>query len=428
MMKLIKNARVFTGGEFSRLNLLIDGGVISKIFEPSATPEGFVGEVFDFSNSDCVVLPGLSDVHVHLREPGFSYKETVKTGTMAAARGGFTSVCAMPNLNPVPDTLEHLRAELDAIERDAVVHVYPYAAITMAEKGEQLADMAAMAPYVKGFSDDGKGVQTADMMRAAMREAKRLGLPIVSHCEVEALLVPGGCIHDGEYARAHGHVGISSESEWKQIERDIALLRETGASYHICHMSAKESVELVRRAKAEGLDVTCETGPHYLAMCDMDIGEDGRFKMNPPIRAAEDRDALVAGIQDGTVDMIITDHAPHSAEEKGRGLDKSLMGVVGLETSFAACYTYLVKTGKISLEKLVDLMHGAPKRRFGIGSDIEPGEPADITVFDLGRSYTVDPGEFLSMGRATPFEGRELYGRCLLTLVGGETVWEEKDR
>ena len=428
MMKLIKNAGVFTGGEFKRLDLLIDGGVISKIFEPSATPEGFVGEVFDFSNSDCVVLPGLSDVHVHLREPGFCYKETVKTGTMAAARGGFTSVCAMPNLNPVPDTLEHLRAELCAIERDAVVHVYPYGAITMGEKGEQLADMAAMAPYVKGFSDDGRGVQTADMMRAAMREAKRLGLPIVSHCEVEALLVPGGCIHDGEYARAHGHVGISSASEWKQIERDIDLLRETGASYHICHMSAKESVELVRRAKAEGLDVTCETGPHYLAMCDMDIGEDGRFKMNPPIRAAEDRDALVAGIQDGTVDMIITDHAPHSAEEKGRGLDKSLMGVVGLETSFAACYTYLVKTGKISLEKLIDLMHGAPKRRFGIGSDIEPGEPADITVFDLGRSYTVDPSEFLSMGRATPFEGRELYGRCLLTLVGGETVWEEKDR
>ena len=428
MMKLIKNAGVFTGGEFKRLDFLIDGGVISKFFEPSATPEGFVGEVFDFSNSDCVVLPGLSDVHVHLREPGFCYKETVKTGTMAAARGGFTSVCAMPNLNPVPDTLEHLRAELCAIERDAVVHVYPYAAITMGEKGEQLADMAAMAPYVKGFSDDGRGVQTADMMRAAMREARQLGLPIVSHCEVEALLVPGGCIHDGEYARAHGHVGISSASEWKQIERDIDLLRETGASYHICHMSAKESVELVRRAKAEGLDVTCETGPHYLAMCDMDIGEDGRFKMNPPIRAAGDRDALVAGIQDGTVDMIITDHAPHSAEEKGRGLDKSLMGVVGLETSFAACYTYLVKTGKISLEKLIDLMHGAPKRRFGIGSDIEPGEPADITVFDLGRSYTVDPGEFLSMGRATPFEGRELYGRCLLTLVGGETVWEEKDR
>ena len=425
MKTLIKNARVFVGGKFSERDLLIDGAVISGIFEPSSVPVVSDGEVVDLSNSDCVVLPGLSDVHVHLREPGFSYKETVRTGTMAAARGGFTSVCAMPNLKPVPDTLEHLREELGIIERDAAVHVYPYGAITLGEKGKQLADMEDMAPYVKGFSDDGRGVQNPEMMREAMLEAKRLGRPIVSHCEVESLLT-GGCIHDGEYARMHGHGGISSESEWRQIERDIGLLRETGAAYHVCHMSAKESVALVRRAKAEGLDITCETGPHYLAMCDMDIGEDGRFKMNPPIRSAADRDALIAGIQDGTVDMIITDHAPHSAEEKGRGLEGSLMGVVGLETSFAACYTYLVRTGKISLEKLVDLMHGAPKRRFGVGGDIEPGAPADLTVFDLGAEVTVDPDEFLSMGRATPFAGARLYGRCLLTMVGGEKVWEDK--
>lgn len=406
------------------MDILIDGATIAEISHSLATPTNFDGSVFDFSNSDCVVLPGLSDVHVHLREPGFSYKETIKTGTAAAARGGFTSVCAMPNLKPVPDTLENLKALLEAIERDALVHVYPYGAITLGEKGAQLADMEAMAPYVMGFSDDGFGVQSEDLMKKAMIEAKRLGLPIVSHCEVEELL-NGGYIHDGEYAALHGHRGICSESEWGQIKRDIGLLKETGAAYHICHMSAKESVELVRRAKAEGIDITCETGPHYIAMCDMDIQEHGRFKMNPPIRAREDRDALIAGIVDGTVDMIITDHAPHSSDEKSGGLEKSNMGVVGLETSFAACYTYLVKTGIISLEKLIDLMHGAPKRRFKIGTELVAGSPADITVFDLSKSYVVDSEEFLSMGRATPFEGLELYGRCLLTMVSGDIVWKE---
>ena len=425
MKKLIKNARVYVEGMFKKLDILIDGEVILKVsrfIEPEAH---FDGIIFDFHN--CHVLPGLSDVHVHLRQPGFSYKETIKTGTLAAARGGFTSVCAMPNLNPVPDSLENLRVELDAIERDAIVHVYPYGAITAGEKGEKLADMAAMAPFVKGYSDDGRGVQSEEMMKQAMLEAKRNNRPIVSHCEVEALLT-GGCIHDGEYAKLHGHSGITSESEWRQIERDIALLRETGAAYHICHMSAKQSVELVGKAKAEGLDITCETAPHYLAMCDMDIGEDGRFKMNPPIRSAEDRKALVQGIIDGTVDMIITDHAPHSAEEKSKGLEGSSMGVVGLETSFAACYTALVRSDHIRLEKLIDLMHGAPKRRFGIGSDIEPGARADLTVFDLERSYTVDPAEFVSLGRATPFEGQVLYGRCLMTMVDGEVVWKESNK
>jgi dihydroorotase len=426
LKKLIKNARVFTCGAFRNADVLTDGGIIADIAPSIDAGAHFDGLVFDFSNRDCVVLPGLSDVHVHLREPGFSYKETIRTGTLAAARGGFTSVCAMPNLRPVPDTLEHLREELDIIERDAVVHVYPYGSITMGQRGDVLADMADMAPYVKGFSDDGRGVQDPEMMKKAMAEAKRLGRIIVSHCEVEALLT-GGCIYDGVYAARHGHGGISSESEWGQIERDVELVRETGCAYHVCHMSAAESVELIRRAKAAGLDVTCETGPHYLTMCDEELEEDGRFKMNPPIRAARDRDALVEGLLDGTVDMIITDHAPHSAEEKGRGLEKSLMGVVGLETSFAACYTGLVKTGKLSLEKLIDLMHGAPMRRFGIGSELKKGESADLTVFDLAESYRVDPDEFLSMGRATPFTGKELFGRCLLTLVGGEEVWKERE-
>jgi len=424
LKKIIKNSRVFTDGMFKKCDVLIDGGIIAEI-SPSIDTEAHAdGLVFDFSGRDCVCLPGLTDVHVHLREPGFTYKETIKTGTMAAARGGFTSVCAMPNLKPAPDCLENLKVQLDAIEKDAVVHVYPYGTITVGQQGKELADMEAMAPYVKGFSDDGKGIQDPEMMKKAMLEAKRLGSMIVAHCEDESLL-HGGCIHEGHYAEIHGHYGISSESEWAQIARDAELLKETGCAYHVCHMSAAESVEVVRKAKAQGVDISCETGPHYIAMCDMDIREHGRFKMNPPIRGEEDRDALIAGLQDGTIDMIITDHAPHSAEEKSKGLEKSLMGVVGLETSFAACYTHLVKNGKITLEKLIDLMHGAPKRRFGIGIDLEVGQRADLTVFDLDAKYTVDPGEFLSMGKATPFEGMELYGRCLLTLVGGEMVWKE---
>ena len=364
------------------------------------------------------VFPGFCDVHVHFREPGFSYKETILTGSMAAAAGGVTSVCAMPNLDPVPDSLEHLSAELEAIKKAGLIDVFPYGSITVGEKGEELADLDAMAPYVCAFSDDGRGVQSEGMMREAMKRAKALGKMIAAHCEVNDLL-KGGYIHDGGYARAHGHRGICSESEWAQIARDVRLSKETGCPYHVCHISTKESVDIIRKAKAEGVDVTCETGPHYLIMDDSWLQEDGRFKMNPPIRSAEDRDALIEGIKDGTIDMIITDHAPHSAEEKARGLEKSAFGVVGLETSFSACYTHLVKTGIITLERLAELMITKPRERFGL-----PLDPMDLSVWDLDEKFTVDPSRFLSKGRATPFEGMELYGACYLTLHQGRTVYK----
>lgn len=343
---------------------------------------------------------------------------------MAAAHGGYTTVCAMPNLNPVPDSPAHLAQELELIRRDAVVRVLPYGAITRDERGEQLADMAAMVPQAVAFSDDGRGVQSRGMMRAAMLEAKRLGKLIVAHCEDNALL-RGGYIHDGPYARAHGHRGICSESEWGQIARDVKLAGETGCAYHVCHVSTKESVEVIRAAKRRGVDVTCETAPHYLAFTQDDLQEDGRFKMNPPLRDQADRDALIEGLLDGTIDMLITDHAPHSREEKSKGLEKSAMGVVGLETSFAASYTHLVKKRILPLEKLVELMHTSPMRRFGCGTEIAVGQPADLTVFDLNGTYTVDPETFLTMGRATPFAGTCLTGVCKLTMIGGEIVWKE---
>ncbi len=360
-------------------------------------------------------------MHVHLREPGFSYKETIRTGTLAAAHGGYTAVCAMPNLNPVPDSMETLQMELDAIQKDAVIRVLPYGAITKGEQGRELADLDAMAPYVVAFSDDGKGVQDRDMMRRAMLEAKRLGKLIVAHCEDNSLL-RGGYIHDGAYARAHGHRGICSESEWRPIQRDLELVRETGCGYHVCHISTKESVALIRKAKAEGLNVTCETGPHYLLLDDSCLQEDGRFKMNPPLRDKSDREALLEGLADGTIDMIATDHAPHSAEEKGGGLEKSAMGIVGLETAFPLLYTYLVKPGVISMERLMELLHDAPCRRFNIPTD------TGFTVFDLNDSYHVDPADFLSMGKATPFTGWEVQGRCLLTAVDETAVWYDGSR
>ncbi|MDE7263025.1 MAG: dihydroorotase [Oscillospiraceae bacterium] len=371
------------------------------------------------------VFPGFVDVHVHLREPGFSYKETIRTGTLSAARGGYAHVCAMPNLNPVPDSLAHLEAQLDIIRRDAVVNVHPYGAITCGERGEALADLEAMAPYTAGFSDDGRGVQSGDMMRSAMLEAKRLGKIIAAHCEDNSLL-RGGYIHDGEYARAHGHRGICSESEWGQIARDLELAAETGCKYHVCHISTKESVDIIRKAKARGVDVTCETGPHYLVFCDGDLREDGRFKMNPPIRSREDRAALVEGLLDGTIDMIATDHAPHSAEEKSRGLEKSAMGVVGLETAFAAVYTCLVRPGVLSMARMLALFHDNAAKHFGFGTPLAAGQPADLTVFDLDRPFVVDPERFQTMGRATPFAGMELYGVCKLTMVGGRIVWQEE--
>ena len=366
--------------------------------------------------SDCVIFPGFCDVHVHFREPGFSYKETMITGSKAAARGGYTAVCTMPNLNPAPDSLAHLNIQRSLIEEGSCIHVYPYGTITVGEMGEEMADLEAMAPYVCGFSDDGRGVQNDDMMRAAMKKAKALGKMIVAHCEVNELL-RGGYIHDGVYAKAHGHRGICSESEWEQIRRDLELVREIGCAYHVCHISTKESVALIRKAKAEGLDVTCETGPHYLIFNDSDLQEDGRFKMNPPLRSKDDQLALIEGIVDGTIDMIATDHAPHSAEEKSRGLEKSAFGVVGLETALAAMYTHLVKPGVISLEKLTQLLVDNPRKRFGLPLGM------DFSVWDLNKEFTVDPTEFQSMGKASPFTGMTFYGRCLLTVCDGKIVW-----
>jgi dihydroorotase len=381
----------------------------------SISPSSDMDRVFDVSGLS--VFPGFVDVHVHLREPGFSYKETIETGSRASAHGGYTAVCTMPNLNPVPDSVENLNMQLRLIEENACIHVYPYGAITVGQKGEVLADLEGMAPNVIGFSDDGRGVQSDEMMRSAMLRAKALGKMIVAHCEVNELL-RGGYIHDGEYAKSHGHRGICSESEWVQIERDLKLVEEIGCSYHVCHISTKESVELIRQAKARGVDVTCETGPHYLVLTDMDLQEDGRFKMNPPLRSEADRLALIAGIQDGTIDMIATDHAPHSAEEKGRGLEKSAFGIVGIETAFSIMYTHLVKPGLITLEKLIDLLANNPRKRFGIPM----GE--EFTVWDLEAEETVDPADFLSMGRATPFTGWKLAGKCMLTVCDGKIVYQ----
>ncbi len=368
--------------------------------------------------SEYVVFPGFCDVHVHFREPGFSYKETIESGSKASARGGYTAVCTMPNLNPVPDSADHLREQLELIEKQAVIHVYPYGAITVGQKGETLADLEAMAPRCIAFSDDGRGVQNDEMMRQAMLRAKKLGKMIVAHCEVNSLL-KGGYIHEGKYAAEHGHKGICSASEYEQIARDLRLVEETGCAYHVCHISTKESVELIRQAKAKGLNVTCETGPHYLVMDDSFLQEDGRFKMNPPLRDKADREALVAGIVDGTVDMIATDHAPHSAEEKSKGLAGSAFGVVGIETAFPVLYTHLVQPGIISLEKLIDLLSANPRKRF----DIPAGE--DYTVWDLHKTVTVDPAEFLSKGKATPFAGWELKGECLLTVCDGKVVYKK---
>jgi dihydroorotase len=368
------------------------------------------------------IFPGFIDVHTHLREPGFFYKETVESGTKAAAKGGFTSICSMPNLNPVPDSVENINKQLDIIKKDALINVYPYGSITKGEMGRELSDILGMRNSAIAYSDDGKGVQSDEMMLKAMEEVKKLNKILAAHCEVNELL-NGGYIHDGEYARLHNHKGISSESEYKQIERDIELANKTGVKYHVCHISTKESVNLIRQAKKDGVDITCETGPHYLVFDDMDLQEDGRFKMNPPIRGREDKEALIEGIIDGTIDMIATDHAPHSAEEKSKGLAGSNMGVVGLETSFSVMYTHFVKTGIITLKKLVELLNINAKKRFGIGTEIKEGEKADICVFDLDEKYKVNPDEFLSKGKSTPFEGMEVYGKCKMTICNGRIIW-----
>ena len=374
-----------------------------------------------FNSPEYAVFPGFCDVHVHFREPGFSYKETIFSGSLAAAHGGYTAVCTMPNLDPVPDTKAHLKEQLDLIRQDGLIHIYPYGSITMGQKGETLSEMKAIAGQVIGFTDDGRGVQRDDMMRAAMKQAKQLNKLIVAHCEVNDLL-NGGYIHDGDYARDNHHRGICSASEWKQIERDLALVKETDCAYHVCHISSKESVELIRKAKAQGLNVTCETAPHYLILDDSYLQEEGRFKMNPPLRDRSDREALIAGIQDGTIDMIATDHAPHSEEEKSKGLDGSSFGIVGLETAFPLLYTYLVKENIISLEKLLQLLVTNPRKRFHIPMT------TDFSIWDMRQSYIIEPEEFQSQGKSTPFAGWRVWGKCMATVCDGKLVWLEKVR
>ena len=421
MKKLIINSTIYYNSEFVKKDILIDDGIIAEISDHIA-PES---ADFVYNFKDCYVFPGFTDVHVHLREPGFSYKETIKTGTMASARGGYTSVCSMPNLNPVPDSVAHLKEQIDIIEKDAVINVYPYSSITVNQMGEKLSDMAEMADMCIAYSDDGRGVQSDDMMLNAMKIAKANNKMIVAHCEVNDLL-EGGYIHKGKYAEEHGHRGICSESEWKQIERDIDLVKKTGCAYHVCHISTKESVEIIRQAKKDGVDITCETGPHYLVLSDKDLQENGRFKMNPPLRDESDKEALIQGVLDGTIDMIATDHAPHSAEEKSKGLEKSNMGVVGIETAFSVMYTNFVKTGIISLKKLVELLSTNANKRFNIGSSVDIGQKADLTIFDLNDKYTINSDDFLSMGKSTPFEGNEVYGKCIMTICNGNVVWEDK--
>ncbi len=420
---VLKGGRVFSGGKSFEADVVVCGDRIAEVTPEAAILPG--DKIVDCRGR--WVSAGLVDLHVHLREPGFSSKETIATGTAAAAHGGFTTVCAMPNLEPAPDSLENLRRETAIIERDAVVKVLPYATITRRRAGREIVDFAALKPYVAAFSDDGSGVQDDDMMLAAMRAAAANDCIIAAHCEVNSLL-HGGYIHDGAYAAAHGHKGISSESEWRQIERDIRLAEQTGCRYHVCHISTKESVALIRDAKRSGVRITCETGPHYLTMCDADLREEGRFKMNPPIRSAADRDALIEGAQDGTIDVIATDHAPHTAEEKSRGLAGSAMGVVGLETSFAVIYTKLVMAGIISPERMIELMAEAPRRIFALGGGLAAGEKADIAVFDLDNEFTVDPATFLSKGRSTPFEGWRLHGQTILTLVDGRTAYRNDEK
>ena len=405
------------------MNNIINAQICTLTSFPQFTKETVLGAFSEFgasvyNSSQYMIFPGFCDVHVHLRQPGFSYKETIKSGTQASAHGGYTTVFSMPNLKPVPDSAEHLKEQLDIIKKDAVINVLPYGAITVGQNGEELSDMEGMAKDIIAFSDDGRGVQSEEMMKEAMLRAKALGKIIVAHCEDNSLL-HGGYIHDGVYASKHSHRGICSESEWKPIKRDLELCRQTGCAYHVCHISCKESVELIRQAKAQGVNVTCETGPHYLILTDEDLKEDGRFKMNPPLRSKEDRQALIEGILDGTIDMIATDHAPHSQEEKSRGLEKSAFGIVGIETAFQPLYTHLVKKNIISLERLVELFAVNPRKRFGIEYD------NSFTVWDLDKKTVINPSDFLSMGKATPFEGEEVFGECELTVCNGKTAYKK---
>lgn len=417
MMKILLKDGVTAGS--AKTDILVEDGLITMISPDIAgTPDT---ETIDASG--LLVTEALADVHVHFREPGRPDKETIRTGSLAAARGGYTAVCPMPNLSPAPDSPDTIAQEQALIDRDAVIGVYPYATITLGRAGKEVVDMESLKSRCIAFSDDGSGIQTAEVMEEAMRRAAALDCIIAAHCEDNSLL-RGGYIHDGAYCHAHGHKGICSESEWGQIARDLELAEKTGCRYHVCHISTKESVDVIRKAKARGVKVTCETGPHYLTLCDEDLMEDGRFKMNPPLRSAEDRQALIEGILDGTIDMIATDHAPHTAAEKSRGLKDSAMGIVGLETAFPVLYTHLVKKGVITLEKLLDLMSTAPRRIFRIGGELAVGQKADIALFDLGHEYVIDPSEFASMGHATPFEGWKVYGRPVMTIYNGKPVYK----
>ena len=420
MKQLVKDSKVYIDGKFEKLDVLIENGVVSAISD--FIDDCAVDKTFYFK--DCYIFPGFTDVHVHFREPGFSYKETIKTGSMAAAHGGYTNVCTMPNLNPVPDSLENLMVEQNIIDKDAVINVLPFGSLTIGEMGNELSEIEKMSPYCIGFSDDGRGVQNDEMMLEAMNLCKANNKIISAHCEVNELL-KGGYIHDGDYAKKHNHKGICSESEWKMIERDIALAKETGCAYHVCHISTKESVDLIRNAKKNGVNISCETGPHYLILSDKDIQENGNFKMNPPLRDESDRKALIEGICDGTIDMIATDHAPHSKEEKSKGLKDSNMGIVGIETAFSLLYTHLVKTNIITLNKLVELMSINPNKRFNIEGNIKIGSKANLTIFDLNDEYTINCNDFISKGKSTPFENYRVYGKCKMTMYNGNVVYEE---
>ena len=404
-----KNQKVTFNPEYTCMADIQGGVAISS----------FLKDLLSSSVSEYGIFPGFCDVHVHLREPGFSYKETIKTGTLASARGGYTDVLSMPNLNPVPHNEENMNIQRDIIKRDAVIGVHPFASLTVDEKGETLSDIEKLAPISVGYSDDGRGVQSESLMRSAMEKAKSLNKIISAHCEDNSLL-NGGYIHKGEYARLNNHAGICSESEWGPIKRDIKLAKETGCKYHVCHISTKESVEIIRQAKKDGVDITCETAPHYLVLNDMMLKDEGRFKMNPPIRSEEDRLALIEGVLDGTIDMLATDHAPHSSEEKGKGLKGSLMGITGIETAFPIVYTKLVKTGILPLELVIKMLTDNPRNRFGIKDN------GSLTIWNLSEEYKIDTSEFLSMGKATPFQGENVFGKCLMTVYGGKIVWQTK--
>ncbi|MDR1628305.1 MAG: dihydroorotase [Oscillospiraceae bacterium] len=421
MYFLLKNANVYAESTFKRKNVYIENGYW-HLKEIDYIPDNNDVAILDFNGYH--IFPGLVDVHVHLREPGFFYKESIKSGTAAAARSGYTDIFSMPNLNPVPDNLENLKVQLEIIKNDSLINVHPYGSITKGENGKNLSNMNEIASYVAGFSDDGHGVRDYNIIKSAMITAKKLGKIIVSHCENNSL-IGGGYIHKGKYSEKHGHKGICSESEWMAVERELKIAKEVGCKYHVCHVSAKESVNLIRKAKSEGVDVTCETAPHYLLLNDMNIKEDGKFKMNPPIRSEEDRLALIEGIKNGTIDMIATDHAPHSAEEKSKGLKGSLMGVAGIETAFPILYTKLVKTNILPLSKLIELMSVNPSKRFGISNKFDVGGKANLCIFNLNQKYKIDPEKFISKGKSTPFEGEEVYGKCVMTICDGKVVWQE---